>query len=76
LLVLISTPFVTAALAARVRSVHFTVTVPAIRVAVASRLIVTTPEANADVAFVTGEVMLHLSTAFAVTISLGNVIMI
>ncbi len=76
MLVLISTPFVTAALAASVRPVHVTITVPATRVAVVSRLIVITPEANADVAFVAGEVMLHLSAAFAVTRSLGNVIMI
>ncbi len=76
MLVLISTPFVTTALAASVRPVHVTVTVPATRVAVVSRLIVTTPEANADVAFVTGEVMLHLSAAFAVTSVLGNVIII
>jgi len=76
LFVLISIPFVTAAFAAMVRPVHVTVIFPAVRVAVVSKLIVTTPEANADVAFVTGEVMLHLSAAFAVTRSLGNEISI
>ncbi len=76
LFVLISTPLVKAAFAARVRPVHDTVTAPATSVAVVSKLIVTTPEANADVDFVTGEVMLHLSAAFAVTRSLGNDIMI
>jgi len=64
----------TAALAARVSSVHLTVTAPAARVDVASRVIVIASAAYADLpAAVVGDVMAHLSAVAAVTCPAGKV---
>ncbi len=58
---------ITPTLAARVRPVHVTVTLPALSVAVASTVIVIVLVVYADVLLVCGEEMVHLFSAFAVT---------
>jgi len=64
----------TAPLAASVRPVHVTVTAPAARVDVESRVIVIASVAYADLpAAVVGDVMAHLSAVAAVTCPAGKV---